>query len=198
MRVAQRCHFENEMKVRAFFALARNEIYLFKWKDAKTHLRQAKRLIDTYDLNLFEMHYAVLNSMVLRNEKQNVQALNTLIRVKKYLEEYAPGILDRFNYELELAKVYSVLDRQAEALSLLLKLEKEADQLSLLAEQTEIAKALSQVYFNLGKFKLALDQEKKFHTYYEKELGIQRQIRFKEIEQKFKATIAFSTWSFPV
>lgn len=185
LNVAQNCPLENELKTRAFFALVENEINLLRWDDAKKHLYQAERVIDKYDLNVLKVQYSVLKSKVLRHEKQNLKAFDELMGAEEYVKEYAHGMLERFNYEFELAQVYKVLGHQKKALQLLLKLEKEAAELSLLGEQVKIARALSQIYSDLGSFQLALDQEKKFHHLYEKELGIHSRIWFKEIEQKY-------------
>lgn len=185
-KLALKCRYETELVVQANLALAVNEMKLNKWSNAGIHLDQAKQLIEKKKLYFLFVPYSSAYAMYLRNNGKYNKALEILMKYQKLASSTAQGSETRFRFELELAKVNFKLGQINEALDLLKPLGAKAKELKLLHERAEIAQLLSNIYKSVGDYKSAFEKNQEYHQLYVKELGIQRQIRFKEIEQKFK------------
>lgn len=163
--------------------LSQNESQVQK---VENHLSVVKKKIEDLGMQYFLPDYASLKARILERNDKFVEALELLEQYEPILQEGQTDALSTFRFRFEEAKCHAALKNWKQAETILVELSSQVDELESPDEGMQIAKLLSKIYENSGRFDLALEQEQKFQKYYDKILGIQKQKEFREIEEKYK------------
>lgn len=154
------------------------------------------------DLALNYLKDALKISNAINNQSQSALCLNNIGDVYLKKKEYA---LAKQHYEeakeinleigrqlglcnsyLGIASVYTQQKKYTEALSNALKSKAIADELELLSFQSDVAELLSEIYANLGNFKMALESQKQYKRYSDSLFNEEKIKKITNLEYEFK------------
>lgn len=151
-------------------------------------LSNARIGIDSLELNYFLPAIATVESIDLIKRGEYEAAKVVLTNTEKYADESKVDPMQAFEFKRQLSKALLKTGEKKRAQHILENALELVERLHLYEQGIQITLTLTEMYEEDNKHQAALRMLKKHQEYYNRSIGLEQQVAFKEIEAKYLAT----------